>query len=191
MSSDHSGYSSPAFVDAGTLNSCAEEKCQRRDPGAERYYACHSTLHRTQVEECLLRHHRIGSRAAAKVSSRKLPAMIPQGHESQPEVTNDRRRIEPTNIRVVGHADSRSLLRSRALKSRQQIEHLDSYLEALFPKTRPSKVSVSDSIFTTRSNWRVIDYLTRLISGTGALDGRANPLRRRPFIFQVPCCKAD
>src|ERR1043165_5863666 len=34
------------------------------------------------------------------------------------------------NIRVVGHADSLSVGLARALKAKQQIEHLDSYLEA-------------------------------------------------------------
>jgi imidazolonepropionase-like amidohydrolase len=48
------------------------------------------------------------------------------------------------NIRVVGHADSRSVGLTRALKARQQIEHLDSYLEALLPETAPVKGSVSD-----------------------------------------------
>ena len=48
------------------------------------------------------------------------------------------------NIRVVGHADSRYVGLQKALEARQQIEHLDSYLEALLPENSPVKGSVSD-----------------------------------------------
>src|SRR5918992_4725151 len=63
------------------------------------------------------------------------------------------------NIRVVGHADSRSVGLQRALKARQQIEHLDSYLEALLPETAPVKGSVSDIYLYNPKNWESIDYL--------------------------------
>ena len=63
------------------------------------------------------------------------------------------------NIRVVGHADSRSVGLARALKARQQIEHLDSYLEALLPETAPVKGSVSDIYLYNPKNWESIDYL--------------------------------
>jgi imidazolonepropionase-like amidohydrolase len=63
------------------------------------------------------------------------------------------------NIRVVGHADSRSVGLTRALKARQQIEHLDSYLEALLPETAPVKGSVSDIYLYNPKNWESIDYL--------------------------------
>ena len=63
------------------------------------------------------------------------------------------------NIRVVGHADSRSVGLARALKARQQIEHLDSYLEALLPATAPVKGSVSDIYLYNPKNWESIDYL--------------------------------
>ena len=63
------------------------------------------------------------------------------------------------NIRVVGHADSRSVGLMRALKARQQIEHLDSYLEALLPETAPVKGSVSDIYLYNPKNWESIDYL--------------------------------
>ena len=63
------------------------------------------------------------------------------------------------NIRVVGHADSRSVGLQRALKARQQIEHLDSYLEALLPETAPMKGSVSDIYLYNPKNWESIDYL--------------------------------
>ena len=63
------------------------------------------------------------------------------------------------NIRVVGHADSRSVGLQRALKAGQQIEHLDSYLEALLPETAPMKGSVSDVYLYNPKNWESIDYL--------------------------------
>ena len=63
------------------------------------------------------------------------------------------------NIRIVGHADSRSIGLARALKSKQQIEHLDSYLEALLPESAPVKGSVSDIYLYNPKNWESIDYL--------------------------------
>ena len=63
------------------------------------------------------------------------------------------------NIHVVGHADSRSVGLQRALKARQQIEHLDSYLEALLPDSAPVKGSVSDIYLYNPKNWESIDYL--------------------------------
>lgn len=62
-------------------------------------------------------------------------------------------------IPVVGHADSRSVGLTRALKSGQQIEHLDSYLEALLPESAPVKGSVSDIYLYNPKNWESIDYL--------------------------------
>ena len=63
------------------------------------------------------------------------------------------------NIRVVGHADSRSVGLARALKAGQQIEHLDSYLEALLPESSPVKGSVSDIYLYNPKNWESIDYI--------------------------------
>ncbi len=63
------------------------------------------------------------------------------------------------NIRVVGHADSRSVGLTRALKAGQQIEHLDSYLEALLPESAPVKGSVSDIYLYNPKNWESLDYL--------------------------------
>ncbi|HKR21295.1 MAG TPA: amidohydrolase family protein, partial [Pyrinomonadaceae bacterium] len=63
------------------------------------------------------------------------------------------------NIRVVGHADSRSVGLQRALKAGQQIEHLDSYLEALLPETALVKGSVSDIYLYNPKNWESIDYI--------------------------------
>lgn len=63
------------------------------------------------------------------------------------------------NIRVVGHADSRSVGLARALKAGQQIEHLDSYLEALLPESSPIKGSVSDIYLYNPKNWESLDYI--------------------------------
>jgi imidazolonepropionase-like amidohydrolase len=63
------------------------------------------------------------------------------------------------NIRVVGHADSRFIGLARALKAGQQIEHLDSYLEALLPESSPIKGSVSDIYLYNAKNWESLDYL--------------------------------
>jgi imidazolonepropionase-like amidohydrolase len=48
-----------------------------------------------------------------------------------------------SGIRVVGHVDTRVGLR-HALAAGQQIEHLDSYMEAVLRDDAPSKASVSD-----------------------------------------------
>lgn len=63
------------------------------------------------------------------------------------------------SIRVVGHADSRFVGLTRALKARQQIEHLDSYLEALLPENSPIKGSVSDIYLYQPKNWESLDVL--------------------------------
>ena len=60
---------------------------------------------------------------------------------------------------MVGHADSRTVGLPRALKAKQQIEHLDSYLEALLPESSPIKGSVSDIYLYNPKNWESIDYL--------------------------------
>ena len=79
-------------------------------------------------------------------------------------------------IRVVGHADSRSVGLQRALKARQQIEHLDSYLEALLPETAPVKGSVSDIYVYNPKNWESIDYLDeKKIPEVARLTVEANP----------------
>jgi imidazolonepropionase-like amidohydrolase len=80
------------------------------------------------------------------------------------------------NIRVVGHADSRSVGLTRALKARQQIEHLDSYLEALVPEGAPVKGSVSDIYLYNPKNWESIDYLDEnKIPELARLTVEANP----------------
>lgn len=83
-------------------------------------------------------------------------------------------------IRVVGHADSRSVGLERALKARQQIEHLDSYLEALVPENSPVKGSVSDLYIYQPKNWESIDVLDEnRIPEIARATVRANP-------FSVP-----
>ncbi len=63
------------------------------------------------------------------------------------------------NIRVVGHADSRTVGLQRALKARQQIEHLDAYMEALLKDDAPMKGSISDYNIYTLKNWDSLDYI--------------------------------
>ncbi len=62
-------------------------------------------------------------------------------------------------IRIVGHADSRFVGLDRALKARQQIEHLDGYLEALLADNAPMKGSVSDLYIYDPKNWESLDYV--------------------------------
>lgn len=83
-------------------------------------------------------------------------------------------------IRVVGHADSRSVGLERALKAGQQIEHLDSYLEALVPENSPVKGSVSDLYIYQPKNWESLDVLDEnKIPEIARATVRANP-------FSVP-----
>lgn len=63
------------------------------------------------------------------------------------------------NIRVVGHADSRFVGVERALKARQQIEHLDGYLEMLLKSDAPMKGSISDLYISNPKNWESLDYI--------------------------------
>lgn len=80
------------------------------------------------------------------------------------------------NVRVVGHADSRSVGLARALKARQQIEHLDSYLEALLPENSPVKGSVSDLYIYRPKNWESLDVLDESkIPEVARATVRANP----------------
>lgn len=63
------------------------------------------------------------------------------------------------NIRVVGHADSRFVGVERAWKARQQIEHLDGYMEMLLRDDAPMKGSVSDLYIYNPDNWKSFDYI--------------------------------
>ncbi|HJU55648.1 MAG TPA: amidohydrolase family protein [Pyrinomonadaceae bacterium] len=61
-------------------------------------------------------------------------------------------------IRVVGHVDTRVGVR-RALEARQQIEHLDAYLESVLKDDSPIKTSVSDIGLFRKENWESLDYI--------------------------------
>lgn len=63
------------------------------------------------------------------------------------------------NIRVVGHADSRFVGVERAWKAKQQIEHLDGYMELLLRDDAPMKGSVSDLYIYNPDNWKSFDYM--------------------------------
>jgi imidazolonepropionase-like amidohydrolase len=63
------------------------------------------------------------------------------------------------NIRVVGHADSRFVGVERAWKARQQIEHLDGYMEMLLRDDAPVKGSVSDLYIYNPDSWKSLDYI--------------------------------
>lgn len=63
-----------------------------------------------------------------------------------------------SGIRVVGHVDTRVGLR-HALAAGQQIEHLDSYMEAVLRDDAPSKASVSDVGVWRKRNWESLDYV--------------------------------
>lgn len=63
------------------------------------------------------------------------------------------------NIRVVGHADSRFVGVERAWKAKQQIEHLDGYMELLLRDDAPMKGSVSDLYIYNPENWKSFDYI--------------------------------
>ena len=63
------------------------------------------------------------------------------------------------NIRVVGHADSRFVGVQRAFKAKQQIEHLDGYLEAILTDNAPMKGSISDLYIYNPKNWESLDYV--------------------------------
>lgn len=63
-----------------------------------------------------------------------------------------------SGIRVVGHVDTRVGLR-RALAAGQQIEHLDSYMEAVLRDDAPTKASVSDVGVWRKRQWESLDYV--------------------------------
>lgn len=63
------------------------------------------------------------------------------------------------NIRVVGHADSRFVGVERAWKAKQQIEHLDGYMELLLRAGAPVTGSVSDIYIYNPENWKSFDFI--------------------------------
>ncbi len=62
-------------------------------------------------------------------------------------------------IRVVGHADSRFVGVERAWAAKQQIEHLDGYLEVLLRDNAPVNGSVSDLYIYNPENWKSLDHI--------------------------------
>lgn len=63
------------------------------------------------------------------------------------------------NIRVVGHADSRFVGVERAWKAKQQIEHLDGYMELLLKPEAAAKGSISDLYIYNPANWESFDHM--------------------------------
>jgi imidazolonepropionase-like amidohydrolase len=80
------------------------------------------------------------------------------------------------HIPVVGHADSRFVGVERAFRAKQQIEHLDGYMEALLKPDAPMQGSVSDIYIYKPENWLSIDYIDRnKIPEVARLTVEANP----------------
>jgi len=61
-------------------------------------------------------------------------------------------------IPVVGHVDPEVGV-ARALQARQQIEHLDNYLESVLADSAPMKASVSDRGLFRPKNWESLDWI--------------------------------
>jgi imidazolonepropionase-like amidohydrolase len=61
-------------------------------------------------------------------------------------------------LRVIGHVDPQVGL-ARALEVKQQIEHLDSYLEAVLKDDAPMKASVSGVSVWRMQNWASLDHI--------------------------------
>jgi imidazolonepropionase-like amidohydrolase len=61
-------------------------------------------------------------------------------------------------VPVVGHVDGRVGVR-RALAARQQIEHLDNYMESVLADSAPSRASVSDVGAYRKANWASLDHV--------------------------------
>ena len=62
------------------------------------------------------------------------------------------------SIRVVGHVDPRVGV-ARALRARQQIEHLDNYMESVLADSAPSRESVSDAGAYRLARWETLDHV--------------------------------
>ncbi len=63
------------------------------------------------------------------------------------------------NIRVVGHADREYVTAPRAWMAKQQIDHLDGYMEQILRDDAPMKGSVSDLYMSDPKNWESIDFI--------------------------------
>ncbi|MBX3243124.1 MAG: amidohydrolase family protein [Acidobacteria bacterium] len=62
-------------------------------------------------------------------------------------------------IRVVGHADREYVTAPRAWKAKQQIDHLDGYMEQILRDDAPMKGSVSDLYMSDPKNWESLDHI--------------------------------
>jgi imidazolonepropionase-like amidohydrolase len=62
------------------------------------------------------------------------------------------------NIRVVGHVDTQVGI-ARALQTGQQLEHLDSYFEAVLADHSPIKTSLTQQFVFQLKNWASLDYM--------------------------------
>ncbi len=82
------------------------------------------------------------------------------------------------NIRVVGHADREYVTAPRAWKARQQIEHLDGYMEQLLRDDAPMKGSISDLYISDPKNWESLDY----IDETKIADVARKTVASNPFV---------
>jgi imidazolonepropionase-like amidohydrolase len=65
---------------------------------------------------------------------------------------------ERQRLPVVGHVDPEVGV-ARALQARQQIEHLDNYLESVLADSAPMKASVSDRGLFRPKNWESLDWI--------------------------------
>jgi len=79
-------------------------------------------------------------------------------------------------IRVVGHTDSRFVGVERAWKAKQQIEHLDGYMELLLKPDAPMKGSISDLYIYNPENWKSFDHMDEsMIPEIARKTVRSNP----------------
>lgn len=79
-------------------------------------------------------------------------------------------------IRVVGHADREYVTAPRAWKAKQQIEHLDGYMEQILKDDAPMKGSVSDLYMSDPKNWESIDFIDEAkIAAVAKKSVEANP----------------
>lgn len=62
-------------------------------------------------------------------------------------------------IRMVGHADREYVTAPGAWKAKQQIEHLDGYMEQILKDDAPMKGSVSDLYMSNPKNWESLDFV--------------------------------
>jgi len=88
------------------------------------------------------------------------------------------------NIRVVGHADSRFVGVERAWKAKQQIEHLDGYMELLLRDDAPMKGSVSDLLYIQSGELEKLRLHRRKQDPRGRAENRrVEPIRRSNAAF--------